>query len=353
MAEIRASAPGKLVLLGDYAVLEGAPGLAVAVDRRARVRLVPRSDARVTVDSAELRVRHAAARVDAVGRLHWDDAAAERMRLVDAVWNGLAQAGQVPAGGADLELDTAGFFVPGRGRPQKLGLGSSAALSVALAGALGAASATGAVPAAAALCEDPAWLDRLLALHGGWQGGRGSGIDLAASLHGGLILFRRRGDHAGVETQPWPPAGAHCLFAWSGQSVSTAGYLERLAAWREAQPRAHAACMGELVELAEEVPAVLAGDAAGFVGLVQRYAQALARLAAASGLAIFTPAQHRLGELAAAAGGASKPCGAGGDFSLVVAPDAARLDVLQRSIIAAGLRPLALGMEPCGLQYES
>ncbi len=37
--KVIADAPGKLVLLGEYAVLEGAPGLVVAVDRRARVVL--------------------------------------------------------------------------------------------------------------------------------------------------------------------------------------------------------------------------------------------------------------------------------------------------------------------------
>ena len=36
---ITAQAPGKLLLLGEYAVLEGAPALVVAVDRLARVRV--------------------------------------------------------------------------------------------------------------------------------------------------------------------------------------------------------------------------------------------------------------------------------------------------------------------------
>src|SRR5690606_42155959 len=34
-----ASAPGKAVLIGEYAVLEGAPAVAMALDRRARVGL--------------------------------------------------------------------------------------------------------------------------------------------------------------------------------------------------------------------------------------------------------------------------------------------------------------------------
>ncbi|MDH3638826.1 MAG: hypothetical protein OES09_10250, partial [Gammaproteobacteria bacterium] len=36
---ITASAPGKIVLLGEYAVLAGVPALVMAIDRRAEVQL--------------------------------------------------------------------------------------------------------------------------------------------------------------------------------------------------------------------------------------------------------------------------------------------------------------------------
>ena len=42
---VTATAPGKLVLLGEYAVLEGAPALVMAIDRRAEVRLETRTQA--------------------------------------------------------------------------------------------------------------------------------------------------------------------------------------------------------------------------------------------------------------------------------------------------------------------
>ena len=34
-----ASAPGKVILCGEYAVLDGAPAICMAVDRRARVEI--------------------------------------------------------------------------------------------------------------------------------------------------------------------------------------------------------------------------------------------------------------------------------------------------------------------------
>ena len=42
---IRARAPGKVVALGEYAVLEGAPALVLAVDRYAAATIAPSEDA--------------------------------------------------------------------------------------------------------------------------------------------------------------------------------------------------------------------------------------------------------------------------------------------------------------------
>ena len=78
-------------------------------------------------------------------------------------------------------LDSAAFWSGGN----KLGLGSSAAALTAWAGAWHAyAAAAGAAIAAPTLTRD--WST----LHRRFQGGRGSGIDVAASLHGGAIEFR-------------------------------------------------------------------------------------------------------------------------------------------------------------------
>lgn len=46
-----ASAPGSLMLLGEYAVLHGEPALVVAVDKRLSVRLIPRSDNQINIKS--------------------------------------------------------------------------------------------------------------------------------------------------------------------------------------------------------------------------------------------------------------------------------------------------------------
>jgi phosphomevalonate kinase len=96
----------------------------------------------------------------------------------------------------------------------KLGLGSSAAVSVALTAAL-QQFAAGHGDAGTIAME----------AHHRFQGGRGSGVDVAASLHGGVILYRRAGSEA--RQLGWP-AGLCYRFLWSGQVTSTAGKLEKL-----------------------------------------------------------------------------------------------------------------------------
>lgn len=345
---IAASAPGKLVLLGDYAVLDGAPALAVAVDRRARVTLETRDDDLVDIAAPDLGITAARARLDAHGALQWASPAdAERLGLVAKVWAALAAAGLAPCTGMHLCLDTSGFFEATAAGRNKLGLGSSAALTVALAAALARA-------AGRPFDASAPWLARLVAWHGAWQGGRGSGVDIAASLAGGLIVYRR-GDAAAppsITPVAWPPAGASCAFVWSHQAVSTAGYLARLEAWRQAHAADYAARMGELRTLAESIPAALRGDAAGIVALVGAYGAALQRFAQASGLAIFSPEQCQVAELARRAGVAFKPCGAGGDFGVLVADAAPQLERVRRAMMAAGLCVEGLAMEPSGAQCD-
>jgi mevalonate kinase len=50
----KASAPGSLMLLGEYAVLHGKHALVCAVDKRMTVTLAPRADKQITISSAAL-----------------------------------------------------------------------------------------------------------------------------------------------------------------------------------------------------------------------------------------------------------------------------------------------------------
>jgi len=347
--ELTASAPAKLVLLGDYAVLEGARALVLAVDRRASVRIAPRHDRECNVYAPDLGIRGAAVVVDNDGHLQWqcDETTKAKLALVDSVWHGLLREGLAPASreGFDLHLDTSGFFhVEGSVRA-KLGLGSSAALTVALASALATCAGHG-----DAIADRTRWMRQLLNMHGNWQGGRGSGVDIAASVAGGLIAYQLVGPAREPTYETISTDGLHCLFVWSGQSVSTSDSLQRLALWRETHVADYVAHMNELSMIsAAAIDALTQRRVQSFIGLTKDYARGLQHFSAACGLEIYSPAQKQLADMVSGTDVSYKPCGAGGDFGVVFAEDAERLATFGRAIVSAGMQIVPLGLDSQGV----
>jgi len=349
--DIVASAPGKQVLLGDYAVLEGAPALVLAVNRRAQARITSREDGACTVSAPDLDIRDAAWTIDRNGALAWqcDAAIAAKLSLVEHVWSGLLQQGLAPRAGQglDIQLDTSGFFHGEGAARVKLGLGSSAALTVALASALATCAGH-----ADAWADRAQWVCRLFDMHGGWQGGRGSGVDVAAGVAGGLISYQLQGQartpHFAHEA--WPVQGVHCLFVWSGQSVSTAHSLKHLAQWRSTHGADYASHMARLGAIsAAAVRALRERQTQSFIGLTKDYAAALKGFGEACGLEIYSAAQKRLAEMAAQAGVSYKPCGAGGDFGVVFAEDSERLATFEGAIVRADMHVIPLPLDSQGV----
>lgn len=318
MTRILATAPGKLVLLGDYAVLEGAPALVLAVDRRAVVTLESAA-ADYWFDAPQLGIGQAQAQLrrdaNGVWRMLWPqlgEADVQALALVSAVVEGLALE-SVPTP-FSAHLDTRAFFT---GSPQsaKLGLGSSAALSVALAASIRAHDGS----------DTPALAD-LVTMHRQLQHGRGSGLDIAASCAGGMIVYRLLHDQPQLTTVLWPHA-LHSCCVWSGKSASTASFLQQLAQWRARHPSAFDERMAVLRTWAEQGrDAAMRGNAAALVDAVSVYARALADLGGASGIDIVCEEHRRIGNLARDCGVAYKSCGAGGgDVGVAVATDPQRL----------------------------
>ena len=353
---IVASAPGKLVMLGEYAVLEGAPAVAMAVDRRATVALRSRDGDDCLARAPDVLDAPLAFAIGPNGLPDWRAAgsAAARLDLVDEVLRGLAdeQLGVAEGSGFELALDTSAFFdAIGTGRP-KLGLGSSAALTVALASALvvrgGKAEAT---------ADRGAWLNQLLGLHRKFQGGQGSGVDVATSLYGGVLSYRLPGGNASPEAIPlsWP-ADLHTAFIWSGCSASTPKFLSILREWRgrtALNDAEYGARMDALSAVAQAAVAALArDDSADFLRCASAYAQDLRALGQASGVSIWSAEHEAIGAIAHARDGVVyKPCGAGGgDVGVVFAMDPDSLAAAVAALATAGFANVPLAVDPTGLR---
>lgn len=257
---MKASAPGKVVLSGAYAVLEGAPAIVSAVNRY------------VTCDS-----------------LRQPD------RVTAEVRAALPQ-GPFPSFDAS-EL---------RDGDRKLGLGSSAAILVATLAAVRGGEFVDDDALRQAI-EAPA-----LRAHREAQGG-GSGIDVAASTRGGTWIARRTAPEVlELEAAELPPALSVEVWA-SGVSASTPELLCAVARFRGEHPRAHGELMGELGAAATRAAEALRGAAAeALIGELCHQRELLGRLGDASHVPIITPEVHELAEWAEPRGAAVLPSGAGG-----------------------------------------
>jgi phosphomevalonate kinase len=239
-------------------------------------------------------------------------------------------------------VDSRAFFA---GRA-KLGLGSSAAVLCAWAGAL------------RALARSEGWtapelsVAELIGLHRRFQGGKGSGLDVAASYTGGAISFRSTGagpPQIGSVLMP-NPVGFAGIFA--GRSASTPEFVAHYRAWRTHRPRESTALVGRLAAQAEAGCAALAeGDAARWLGAFSAYGRGLQALGEAIGADIVTAEHREIGAAAERLGVAYKVSGAGGgDLGLACAADADRLEAFRDSVRNRGFRVINVSLAEHGLQ---
>jgi mevalonate kinase len=263
-----ASAPGKVILLGEHSVVFGLPAIAGAIDRRLEVRVrfddgIPSSDPKL------LRAVEVAAR--------------------------------------DLELDPARLCVEvASDIPPACGLGSSAALSLALVRALaslgGRAVSDEEIRTRASRVED--------VFHG-----TASGVDVAASASGGVVWFERSNPPTIEPLRPARPVDL--VVGLSGDPRSTAGPVSRLRERHARRPELY----GRLFELAGHVvragrEALLAGDWES-LGTLMDTAQGLL-----NAFGVSTPALEHMLAIARGAGalGAKLSGAGGGGVIIALAP---------------------------------
>jgi phosphomevalonate kinase len=300
---LRARAPGKVVLSGAYAVLEGAPALVAAVGAYAMA-----DDARApTMVTAEVA---AAIRLGFLGQAMWFDARALR-READAA-----------AAGGD---------------GGKLGLGSSAAILVA---SLATARLGHGLP-------EPELartvFPQALAAHRAAQPG-GSGIDVAASCFGGVLRCQLDAKNASLEIRDHRLPVDLTLEIWScAGEASTQHMLGRVHGLRAAEPERYGALIERARMAAHEV--LDAASPAAWVAGAARQLAALSALGAAAGARIVTPDVAELGAMAGERGACFGPAGAGGGDVALWAAAAPSDGAFRARAIELGLRllPLTLG----------
>ncbi len=220
---MRLSVPGNLLLFGEYAVTEpGGLGLALAVERRVILDSEPAQGLSIEGSWGGDTVLW---REEDGGRSPLISAVVESCRrYLAGACRSKTPRKHTPLSGC-LRIDSSAFFREG---VRKAGLGSSAAVAVALTWAL--------------LCQSGVEAGELrrctarvaLQAHRQAQGGRGSGYDVFASLYGGMGCLAGGPDPAWEAVSlPWLPE----LYLFEGHSsVSTLSALRLYERWKSSHP---------------------------------------------------------------------------------------------------------------------
>ena len=308
------SAPGKLFLIGEYAVLHGYHAVVAAVDRRVTGQFVPgAAPATPLVEKV----------VEAV-----------RAYLVE-------DGGSLPDGAPVLD---SGALASATG---KLGLGSSAAVAAAGVGAM--------LEAAGCDIEYTQGLAFRLAnrAHRTAQGGLGSGADVAAAIYGGVLSYARRDGE--VDVQPLDlPSGMEVIVFSTGTPSSTVDRLRALETIAESDRAARQQRYAALGKIAADFVVGCANDdARAVVDAAGRANAQLSALGDLIGLPIVTPALAAAAKLAEELGGAAKPSGAGGgDVGVAFLTDRAAAETFRQRAAHLGLEILSIRTGADGLRRE-
>lgn len=314
--------PGKLIILGEYSVLEGAPSLVAATNRFANAFFKKSKDGAFKIVAPSINVPSLKFLIDDEGKVRFIDKhfnkVVEKLSLFTAIFEHAA--GKLIKSGIkipplEIMLDTYDFYLPKN--LLKLGLGSSAAVTVSLITGLLSANII-----------EPEQISReqILKLamdsHKKAQGSVGSGVDIVAAVYGGIIKYQIIGKEISFKQIPFPK-DLYYLTVWSGKSASTPGYLEKFYKFKKERPEAFAELIQEMKTVSSSgIDAFEQNDINLFLQRYDDYFHLLHRLNNEISLPVITEEHQRIYDIARANDSFYKSSGAGGgDLGILFATD--------------------------------
>lgn len=333
------TAPGKLFLSGEYAVLWGGTARVLAVGPRVACMARRREDREVHLLLEGSRLSGLATRKGVT----WGEPLPADFRFVARTVDLALRAHGREALGFELAFAPSPLGEGGH----KLGLGSSARATVLAAEA-----------SRWALDDRYDALKLALVAHAEAQGGKGSGGDVAACFVGGLIRYRRfdvtslleaaRGERFGGAIGGSPPVELsrvglgepHFVFAYSGEASSTTGLLTRIEGTLDATARLRFVTRSDALGGALE-DGLMRGDFLKVRESIEGLQALLVELGS-----LMTPGLERILAIARSYGCAAKISGAGGgDGCIIVAPDAQAELELRTGLASRGIHCLPAQLE--------
>ena len=315
----RTSAPGKLVISGEYAVLLDAPAIAMAVNRRAFCELGT-SDSEGWVIRSQPAFWNSRLTLETIKAGNHELGVVDKLRLLNEFT-------MLPEH-AQMSIDSRSLYTHGK----KMGLGSSAASFVSMYFAI--CQLTGSSPS----------VEECLKVYASLPDS-GSGVDIATSFKGGVIQFQ-----SGVAQSVNLPNDIRIEAFYVGVSTRTSDKLLTFQDWISSQPSSTAERLCE----ASTCVTRSTTNASNFLDAVRFFIEVQEIVDNSSGLGIWGPQHRALRSEANREGVLYKPSGAGGgDIGIAISTDQEALKRMAQSARNMGFLPLDLAVEQDGVRVEA
>lgn len=344
--------PGKLMIAGEYAVLEPLQvSVVMAVSRYVTVTVKPDSQNHLHLPSLGIDDVIWSYKDTQIDTNRDDPRLKFIIQAISTVFKYLGDENPLKASPfklsihSELDEETTG---------KKFGLGSSAAVVVGIVKAL--------LHMAGDFTQETIF--KIAATAHFIAQGSGSGADVAASTFGGLISYTsfqpqwlsenlsRLGLKELIDG-PWPyftwmpltlPSDLHLCVGWTKSPVGTGPLVKKVNAFKKAHPDQHAAFLQESTEaVAVFIEGLKTNNPALAIKGFKMNRSALVKLGRAADVPIETPSLKTLADIAESCGGAGKSSGAGGgDCGIALIKGQSRIDELYRLWREAGIEPLEL-----------
>jgi phosphomevalonate kinase len=371
--QVTVSAPGKLVVAGEWAILDiGNPGIIASVDRRVFAEV--RDSKNIEVSIKDFGIKELTASFDG-STLTWSRELNEQNRkdtqfMKASIETALRYLGSykpfaIRTWGEETNIKVDGVL-------KKVGFGSSAASVVAVIGGL---LKFNGMDISTRESKDIIYKLATMA-HFFAQGKVGSAFDVAASTYGGIFVYKRfdpkwleqkMSSGAGVKEvaeQAWPsfeveplepPRGFRLLIGWTKESASTTNLVKQVDEWAKlsesnaAIKRRIYASIASLVK--ELIVAWKEADRERITDLLNDNEELLRELGQKAGVPIETPELRLLHEAAKAAGCAGKLSGAGGgDCGIGICFEESEAKSIRKAWEEKGLKPLSATVDSDGVK---
>lgn len=369
----KVSAPGKLFIAGEWAILErGNPGIVAAINKRVYADVNPVVGKFVSVSLDDFKIRDI--------RFTYDG---ERLSLFP-----LYKVDEQKVKFAKAAMETALNFLKEKGiefKPfkirtwsdevmlqsgrevKKIGFGSSAAATVAITKAV--LEYHGYMPKS----------DEIFKLscvaHYFAQGKIGSGFDIAASTYGGLFMYKRFDEGwlvekmddwkslARVVSEEWSRLEVEPLkipkdmildIAWTKESASTPQMVRQMQEWAKQNRAEYKKSLDRIANLMREMLSEWrSGKTVSALELLKQNEPLLRELGEKSGVPIETEELRKLSEIANECGGVGKLSGAGGgDCGIAISLNKQVSETIRKDWKDAGLYVIDAIIDEKGVKTE-